>query len=88
MQTPVTSVPIGFLGRPLGLEPSSLHQTLQSATARGASADARSVHPWAALPVGMQVVGPIAHDHWTIAVAMALEKECGAGWIPPPLAGV
>ncbi|MDQ2894653.1 MAG: amidase [Actinomycetota bacterium] len=38
------------------------------------------------LPLGVQVAGPIGHDHVTIAVAMALERAFG-GWSPPALRG-
>jgi fatty acid amide hydrolase 2 len=34
------------------------------------------------LPLGVQVIGPTAADHRTIAVALALEEDFG-GWVPP-----
>lgn len=37
----------------------------------------------AGLPLGLQVVGAHDQDHVTIAVAIALERECG-GWVRPP----
>lgn len=37
----------------------------------------------AGLPLGLQVVGAGDCDHVTIAVACALERECG-GWVRPP----
>lgn len=38
----------------------------------------------AGLPTGVQVIGRPGNDATTIAVAMALEEDCG-GWRPPPL---